>query len=628
MATNVIDYSFRQPIIVTLRSSVTTTSGAAANFSYDLSDCLKSLSFGLPNHEPESLLTWQGSLELMLSQSAEARGITPAILNPTLSPQLWMRGLATIEIQFGIFGQYGRLKFRIEKSSYDAQAKKCSVALAQQLSLSNVTIPEIYPDIVYSEQFTTLYTATDAFTRALNSYSLASNQLVWGDKDLGMGGDELNSREGVWGQRSTRSPLGELLGLTKQYWSFLCQSLRTELAEIRHVDYGTLPIAFAKPLSAAIVEPSLDNIDFSAPKILAAGSASLPYPCSSVTFITQDPDNRTFVNEFGYPYKNVTVERKPTASLFPQLTGNTVPLISQRKTIEYFYTTTNIIELPSYEPFYAPVDEMSEDSGLFKIRTTIEQPAGVVFPQIGVDVTLIKSSIILETVRTRGTMRPAGLVFPERNKGKVVDFALVQDNVEKLTSGVGNSFGSGTTARGDHQCTDYVKPAKTRKVNLRLNEQSFRGEASIDQGYLPALNFPMIYSIGYCSSQSLATRVAERLAVRETARKYADEVTLPVPIEYLAAHCPQFVAAHVGTKVYQVDQRQLSFIVDEEGRVSGYMSFTGNLLRLASAVPEAPAQLVYDPTGNAFASELEAAVGLLPPTVRAVAGTTTRMRLV
>ena len=580
---------------------------------------------GQPNHEPTNNQVWQGSIKL---RYVAACGQPLASFDPVSSPQFWLAGFSTLSVQIGSFAAW---LFRVNKAAWDLSTQTLSIDIVQKIQQFDVAIPELLPDQIYSSgQALSTFETIGFMLQGLNTF--ATQPLQVGTIDLGVprtfvigqqdgfmaASITVIGTETIYGKRSTRNPVSEVRTLTHQYWSFVTQDLTTEIVNVQNLDYNALPTVFAKPRSAAVVHSDIDNISFSAPRVVAHGSGDLPDPCA-IDF--KPPDN---LDNRGNVKFQKTDLMSTMGVLFPSLgKNNTTPVVSQRKTVTYYYRYSSSVGLPPYEnPIKSPPEDMDAASQLYMVVTEIQEPAGVVFPQLKADTTLIDSSRLVETARSKGNYTPYSKLYPA---SKPLRYDLVLEKAEQLKSNASSRGKGGVDANGNHTCTDLQKPAIVIQVPYALANQAFRGTVEVTQGVVPPLNFPFVYSIGYCHSNYNATKTAQRVAVREMARKYADTVAMPLPLEYLAAGCPTFAQAQIGGKIYMIDQRQIAIEVDAEARVHAELTFTGILLKQAAAVPEPVQPALYQPVG--FANLAAQAAAALPISLNAVAGTTTYFSL-
>lgn len=584
---SVLDFSLRQPIQLLVGS-------------LDLSSCLQDISWGQAAHEPEQPLVWQGQLTLKLSRAAELAGITASTLSPLASPQYWLPGVQPVRLTVG---SLPTLTFRLSDWAYNATTKTGSGKLTQQLALYNQSFPELDPDLIYSGSSIGVEQAVLSLLDSVNYYTndkmLVEPSLV-----------DLQSGAVIYGKRSTKSPIGEAQSYCKHAWAWCYQTLTTEQVGAKALDYTSLQPLLSRAQVQAYVVPAEDEISFAAPRAIAYGSADYPAPkCNS-----EPPPNS---NAQGFPLFQETTERKPIGSLMPDVYGKlSYEIDSLKKRIDYSYRvkrpTNSVVRRnlsitgTEYEPAEVLDNQvLNESSQLYKTVTTVWEPAGVLMPDNYRGMTnLVVSSVTTETALYKEVLRPAGIVLPEKSPGLL---SLVTQSYEKLTTPITKPTNHGIGKNGQCAPNDYVKPAPVQVLEEALETRNFRGEALIQRGYRPALTHPLTYNIGWCPSDQAAALVAEKLALREQARKLSDNVTLALPTEWLSAGCPPFCSFVVHDKLYFVDKPQASIKVEADGRRRATLSFTGLPLATVSPVAAPAAPTVYDPatfTGNSAEARL------------------------
>lgn len=602
----------------------------------DLSSCLFSLQIASQAFEPESVQDWSAQITLRLSAAAEQAGITGSSLDPIASPARWAQGVGKLTL---VFAGLTTAVFRIDSWRYDAQSKTAEGTLSQQIRLYDVPVPDLSPDIVYADG-SSIVSAKDTVAKLLAELTARCTQPFVYDS-----GSFLPSCEySFYGMRSTRSPIAEAQTLLKPKWAWLTQSLQTEQVTIVQPTYDSLPIAFVRTADQAEIVPDSDNLSFAAPKVMVVGSADYPDEdanCGSAgssgggsvqIIVVDTPEN---VDDKGRPISNTTESKEPAGKIFPQVAADPakygfsyeVPQTSQRKLVEYFYydlppnlpgfhvyKKANILNMPSWydavptsnKPWPAPV--LNESTGLWATRTTIYEPRGKVFPDVGVDFSLIKSSVLVETGCFKVTYKTYGQLFPEivkRPGNAYLKELLTIDNIEVLKNDYVQPGKNGGRIDGRHACVEPSQPDIPQPVKLVLKPKLFSAEASVDRSYVPALDYPAIFNYDFIPDDASATLLVNQLAIRETSRSLADTIRMPVPIEWLAQGLPSFCKAHIGNKVYSVEAPVFELSVSDDGSVSGSLSFTGCPLTLASEPPAQPAPAMFVPMAGESYNETD-----------------------
>lgn len=568
----------------------------------DLTSCVKSIVWGLSPHEPEAPLVYTGQLQLALSVQAQIAGVTNSDMDPQQSPNRWEAGMAQVVLAVPELNV--SLKFRLSDWRWNSKLGTGEGKLTQQIELYNRPFPDLEPEVVYTAPAggtqTVQVMAQSLLAAAASKVSPAAAMLVG---SISMGA---TSEDKVWGTRATRNPLSEVQAYAKTGWAWLTQSLTTELAEVKPLRYDTAPQLFSRRLLDVDSSPNLDSISFAAPKVIAHGSCDVPDECQG--------DNNANANDKGNPKIQVTQSLEPAGKIFPKLSPNETQYPAQRKTVRYYYLTDTVLVSPEFYPKPYPPIALDSSSGLYRVETTIEEPRGKIFPKLAPDLALEVSSRTVEVAQWKAQWKCRGLVFPK----EAPSFTPQLDVVETLQTEYIPKGGakSGRLANGAHGCVDKAEPEQTRVVEVKLRTQDYRGEATVTRNYTPALDYPFVYSIGYCTSQASADLNAACVAIREQARRYADDVELPLAPEWLVAGCPHYAKAQIGTKVLYIDAPAAEISVDDEGRLSGRMRFTGLHLASTTSEPLANEALAYDP----YTSLAQGPLSSLSTTVHATQG--------
>lgn len=580
-----LDYSYNGSILLSVQSPVRTI---------DLTDCLKQISWGLPAHEAGSTQTYEGQLTVVLSCSAEARGLVLSDFDQVANPSLWLPGTAQVVLVLSGTS----LKFRLSDWRFDQQTKTGTAKLTQQLALYNQSLPDADKDFVSPYEIPVAGVITRA-ADVTNFY--ANDKIVVGTLSPYPEANGWGSV--VYGQMSAKSLWSEAQSLLTHTWAWLSQSLADETVTAQHLDYEKVPVLLSRAASQvqSVVENSLS---FVAPKVLAYGAADLPAkPKCEV------PDNAA---DNGYPADEYTEERMALDKAMPDAYPRpTYEAVVGAKYVKYYYRTpgrTRVVNGPggvySEVLSYEPEDKypMNEQSQLWKVVTENRKSLGMLFPDLfpGM-VEVVTYETITETYEERITERALGLLKPDDFPGMLVQDVFKREQLKDKPT---NPNKCGKTIAGEHVATDYVRPAPVRAIERPLETQSFKAEVPLVSTYRPALNFPYLFDIGWCPTAGFAELVAKRVVVREKSRSLTDQIQMPLPKELIERHCPVFFRAAIGSKMYFADQIQYQIDIDSDGKVQAGCSFLGCTLGSITTVPEPASPDLYLPAGNMAEAEL------------------------
>lgn len=586
----------------------------------DFSSCFRGLSFGLPPHEPEQKLSWSGQLTLSLTCQAQQDGITELDLDPIRGDRgFWGPGVNPVEISWPKLGS--KVIFRIGTWRWDSRRLTGEATLVQQIDQFDQAFPDLDPDTVYTSP--TRGTETNEAVSKLLQAVAAKSRVGFA---VGSPGPSVGK---IYGQRSTRNPLGEVQAFCKPNWAWLTQNLSDEVANVQTLRYGDSPILFAIPALKAEIEPDYNNIFFSAPKVVVFGGCDVP-----------DEECKGEVPETAED-KTDTDLMEPTIQVYPIVSKELTeqeklrPTLSQRKSVKKHYLSDPTMEVSDiYQEYkltpYVFPPEAIDASGMWRIDNIVEEPKGKIFPKpirdknMIYDYTLLRELMVtaktIETAYFKVTLKPKCLVL-----GKGVDETLVIESVEQLKSTREDPLKpkTGILPGGKHGCYDVAPPEIPKPVEVKLRPKSFKAEVIVNQGYEPPIEYPFVYNMGLCTNQGQAQTVAQQIAIREVARSEADMVKIPLPLEWLK-ETPHFATCQIGRKVYFIDGPVANISCDD-GRTRAELTFSGMLLQTADTEP-LPDEIepylpgITDPVTATIPSTLNVITGV--GSVRATQGVT------
>lgn len=593
---------------------------------FDATDYLDSLRLREAPADYAKSLTYSGQFELSYNDKARAAGLTPDDFDPLTTPGLWRP--AQVPVVFSVRG-YPLRTFRIKRYIFNPQTNIGQGELEQILDTVEGDRPAEEVELTIGQSGDNL---TQVATKLLEAgYSGAA---IVPTIAIGQLTGSLDARV------ISRDPIrdAQSMVLTNYRWLW-CDSAEV----IRSVsgDPAQNAVLFTRSLGEVEWEPSLDNLNFAAEKIIVTGERQKPAPSSLKVNIINRPEEVTHDDE-GRPLKITTYEYAYKADVFSNVDGlrdasgrrlDTSKIVREEKTIFYRYWGINT----EFEPL-PPIDqeelEYSPTAG-----PRLAQQLSSFFPaletlgyQVGDRV-----ETVIEYRRTLGEMFPddrpgdTGLFLYKREvqrdyakwaylargvsqpEAYPTDTSLDLTSAEPIAAGRVNGDGviqnqKDPRTGGPLQLeTRYRKQFTMTKADLPLVTESLKGECNLEPiGWTPFRRKPLVESFGFLPSEEHAANLARQIGLAEIRERDAINITMPIPIEWLAAGAPPLHRCQVYNAELQI--KQTVIILDGDSLT---FSFTGGKVGTIPTIPDLPLPAPYIP------SEIGLAI-VPPPSIRAI----------
>jgi len=554
----------------------------------DVTDYMASFTISSPHLEINNSAEWSGDFQLDYNLVARRRGLSEADFDPLGTPLRWRSGLASVSIQIN---GYQLPIMRIASYAYNPQTKIGQGRLVQILSLlSSRESPSSEPDI----QIQTGKPIVDV-VRSLLNHAFVGTPLTPTItlNTAGMTGD-------IFSPIVTRKPAQDAQKLCGISWRWLTIGLSEEV-QLFNGTPSSSSVLFSRSLNQVEWTPDIDNINFAAPKVIITGSCQIP------DLIACPAEPNGAADDKGRPKKIVTESFMPYGQVFPGSGGSTQPTLASRKTIVYGYNKddTGISTAPWNLPFEVGGDLNTatifntkdyDANTPIKTLTVIEEPAGKIIPSLGQDGTIRVASATVETPFIRSVYVPIGTIFPALG----ANFNLTASPREILTGERvslkpthGGSIDPATGKPTCYEATPILEEVQPIAQNP-LKTIVIRGEALVvAPNWTPLNPVPYIDEVGFLPSEIHANILAQNIALREQYRRDAVQLTLPIPIEWLAAACPPGLRILCHDAEFWCDAIIISF-QDNEAKFS---CSAGRMAKLTNIIQPPLTIAPYVPTG-------------------------------
>ena len=555
---------------------------------FDVTAYLGSFTVSSPHLEINTSAEWSGEFELDYNLVGIRGGLTENDFDPLGSPFRWRPGLSAVSIT--IRG-YSLPKFRIENYAYNPQTRKGRGRLVQILALLSAReAPSSEPDIKIETGKPIVDVVRSLLNHAFVGTSLSPNLAL---NTIGMEGS-------MYSPIVTRKPAQDAQKLVGISWRWLTVGPNEEIG-LFNASPSSKSVMFSRSLRDVEWDPDLDNINFAAPKVIVTGSCQLPDELACPVDPNPAADGK------GRPKKVVTESYMPFGQVFPGSGTSTKPILAAKKTIVYAYNKedTGITTIVWDFPFEVSAD--INTATLFNTHdydantpiatlTVIEEPAGKIFPQLGTNVNMRVASATVETPFIRSVYVPAGVVFPTLG----TNFNLIPSPREVLTGervSLKPTHGGTIDPRTGKPTCYEVTPLleETQPVaEYPLKTIVIRGEADvIAPNWLPLSPVPYIEEVGFISSEMQAIALAKHIALREQYRRDAVQLTMQIPLEWLAAGCPPAFKMLCHDGEFWCDAIIIS--IQDEAKFS---FSAARIAKLSNIIQSQPPIAPYIPTGS------------------------------
>jgi hypothetical protein len=489
---------------------------------FDCTAYLDSFAINLPMQEINQRLNWSGSFTVSYNLKARANGLSEADFDQNQAPGRWRPDQKLVRMN--IRG-YPLPALRIERYHYNPQTGIGQGSFYQ--SLDAVASPR--PATLGEIQINYTPVGQIADTLLQNAYRGSS---------IGGAGNAGAACSGqLLGGITTRDPVNECQQLVGKFW----HTLTVGVAEVANAVscYPSGAPLFTRTLDQIEYEPDINHINFAANRVIVTGSRQVE------KIIEQIPGTPR-------PKLQQTTEKQPFNKVFENAPGqqnNLNPTTSEKKSIGYLYPDDSSIPfyLAALVPtavlsliqFQRPIIGADNDTAYLTI-TAQEWPAGRIFPTLGTNTSLKLAILEIQSETRRIRYVPSGVLT-----GTGQSFTMVIEKDEKLTTAP-VSPRSNTTPQIDPRTGQQLllepKPIVEGRKPLQdipLETIPVVGVASVSNaGWSPAQLRDLIIEVGFLPSEQVANSLAAAIATREARRRDSATVTMPIPIEWLAAGCP------------------------------------------------------------------------------------------
>jgi hypothetical protein len=583
----------------------------------DCTDYLDAINLSAPQSEPDSPLFWSGDFQVSFNRKAIANGLSPSDFDPLTSALRWRPGLALVQLT--IEG-YPFPALRIERYTYNPQTRQGQGTLTQILALLSSDRPAIEPEIEVGRSVPLAEVVDKLIAAAYEGATLPAPPRVL----AGITG-ELDS------PISTRDPIADAQKICGVNWHWLAVDAQERAITVSGKP-SDRPLVFSRSIDAVEWEPDLDAINFAAEKIIVTGSRQViddSIDCS-------DKEPNPNADEQGRPKRVPTKVEEARGKVFPQVSGDSTPITSSEKVILYAYNNSSIVnqvftdgfsyQLRSVAPLQAINDDLFsatqantrdiDPNTPIRTMTILDQPRAIVFPDLveeikpsvgkpyfAIDDRLTTAEVTIETPFLRSVYKPRGIVTPDPKipKDSTQRLELVLDRREYLEGDRVSKrpdHGGGINPRtGRAQCLEQPPAPEPRQnaADVRLKTEAIKGECQVaPSNWTPLQKRPLIQDFGFIPSQSHADNLACQIAYREAGRRDAVQVTMPLPIEWMAAGFPLLCRCRIHDAEFLIDGPIVS-IADGQAK----FSFSGTRLgQLTPAVPPIPNYQPYVASGG------------------------------
>jgi hypothetical protein len=559
----------------------------------DYSEYLDSIDISVPIFEPGEILVWGGSFQVSWNREGQRNSLPPGSFSPLSTPLTWRPGLSVV--QLAIAG-HPLPPMRIERYAYNPTTNKGQGQLTQCLKLLAGSRPSYEPEVAVSAE-------TD-ISIAVNNLLISSLEEVTIAPQIGL---ELNMAAltgKIDSQITTRDPVADAQRLCSVNWQWLTVGL-DEVIENISGDPLQRPILFTRALNQVEIEPDFAAIDFAAEKVIVTGSREVPD--DSLPDCPDQPNGSQ--DSQGRKKQEVKETVEKFGVLFPRAGTNSTEYVSERIVTRYAYNANDSgISLADYSgiPFdvFADMGSATQfntrdiDAGTAIVTVTVKQMlAGVVFPQLGQNTSLIIGELTVQTPFVQSRYVPFGTLFPSAGTSTT----LTLDRRETLTSErvpeTPDHTGAIDPRTGRPGCLEKPPAPEPPQSapEIRMKTEAIRGECNVQPtNWTPIRNRPHIVDFGFIPDQAHADMLACQIAYREARRRDSYQVQMPIPIEWLEAGCPLLARCRVDDAEYQMDGLILS-LKNTELKFSFSGARVGTLPN--PIAPPAPEPL-YVPTGS------------------------------
>jgi hypothetical protein len=584
---------------------------------FDCTDYLDAIAISVPKHELTQPLVWTGQFSLSYNRKAISNGLSEAEFSQLLTPNRWRPGQQQVQL---IINGYPLPMLRIERYAYNTLTGRAEGTLTQLLAL----VAGNRPGKTVGLSFETLYVSAGKWIgntfQVTKYYGSKLNGVVKKLAEQAFVGAtvspiiEISGLEGLmFPAIVTRDPVADAQKLCGVNYHWLTVDKDETIRTVSGSPGATI---FDRTLGQVDWEPDLQNINFAANKVYVTGVYQVPSPSVS------DDTTTEVIDDQGRISRQTTTETRLASAIFLSLKDSAqgqYTITSEVKTIYYQYSDqnsapteiANLVNLP-YEISqtillaiqYANKKNLIDP---YQTITVVTQPGGRIYSSLGVNTDMHIASIEVQSDYRRAKWAPKGVVTSGNDK----DFTLVLESKETLKEAPFNYYADRTNL----EASPYAEPRQPASA-ANLATESVLGKAAMTPaGWTPIYSAPYVVDVGFLPP-SIATQLATALAAREQYRRDAVQITLPIPIEWLAAGCPLLACCQVYDGLFQMDGIILSLA---EGMAK--FSFSGARVAtyaIVAGVATGNPIPVFDPISEVdlgFVAEIEVTSEIVPPPI-------------
>jgi hypothetical protein len=438
---------------------------------------------------------------------------------------------------------------RIEKYAYNRQTKTGQGVLVQAISLLATDRPadvQVGGGVVASALQAPVAAVGSVIDRLVAS--AFDNAAINPPRLLG------NQPGQYYGILSSRNPISDAQDLLGKYWRWMYCDLAETIRTVSG-DPSAHAVTFTRSLAQLEWEPSIDHLDFAATRVIVTGSYQRPALVACQT--DPAPLNPNLDRKARPKYQRVA-EQQPINKVFSSgvSRNDTSPTTSEIKHIFYQYSDDRtwdsrlaaflpariLNDLQTDQPLAEqPIDSPSQTA------TVYEWPAGRIFSSLGANTTLSVYAIEVQSERHKGRWVCRGTLVTSVR----ADFTLIIERYESLTTqpviaGYSDHAGVVDPRTGNPACLTPQPRSEERQplAPYTLETVAVKGTAQVQPlGWSPIANRDLVLEVGFLPSVPAANYLAQQIARREWRRRDSVRVTMPVPVEWLAAGCPPLPVA-------------------------------------------------------------------------------------
>lgn len=586
---------------------------------FEITNYLESLKLSTPKSDLGRPLGWVGDFELNFTYSAEVAGLTHADFDPLQTPARWRPGVAVITVTIA---GYTLPKMRIRKYTYNEQTRQGRADLHQILDLVSGDRPAVDIDTTIGRNGEPLESAATKLIQAAFAGATITPTITLGTlTPTGYLDDRL----------STRDPMQDAQKLVGSCYSWLCVDSSEAIRAVSG-DPANRPVVFVRSLNQVEWEPDQDGIDFAAEKVIVTGSRKAAAPGNFVIKVLNAAQEQSHDDE-GRQIRLVVPTYKKKADLYPDiyrdengLPTDTGIILAEIKTTDYHYwgigqnfETLPAIDVDGSLEFFPDIAGLGYEVGeLVETVTSTQKTRGEIYSdQFPGDTGLVEAEKLVERDYAKIQYLTRGETNPDAYPGDVV---LEVAKAEAIKSGRVEPDGAVRNQKGKGGKPLELEPRYKREYSYTAADtpmvtENLKGECSIaPANWTPFRNKPIVEDVGFLPSQAHADNLARQIAYRETRFRDAINITMPMPLEWLAAGCPPLARCRIHNAELQIE---IPVIVMAAEKLS--FSFTGGRVGTIPAIPEPPETAPYIPIEG---------VQILPTAaIRAIAGVAVSQQL-